>query len=514
MANRLSFTDASELESIMKNDDLKSFIDFVTKKSIDINSKFPVVLNPKFSHAPLICVAAQYGSFTLFSELLKNGANTAYSHDKPLLHYALAGRHSGIINLLLSTDCALDNCFVPLIKYNHLDLIKQFIQIYNENQPDTDFVFENLLKDYFPSSISNKAQYAVKLAVKSQSLEMLKYILENLDPQQNNEILILNDKIYRTALHVACRYNSWEIVEFLFNRDPSQINPDENFPATPLHIAINSKNGIQKDFLPKFIGMILSTSDLDLPKIFNAVDNDSMTILHYATMLLNNDVVRILLEQVQNGIVDARIKNSQGFTPLMQAVVSRNIQILSLFIEMACQHDDDILGIKETDKIGRNILHLAARQDFVDGFQLIHSHFSNLIRQKDLCMMSPLAAAAAHGFFATIEYVIDKLEDARELIESDVVEVSGRNLLHWLAMRTDTESCRIMRKLLERGLIDPNNIVHRATTPLFVAMLNSNEEAVRTLLEFGAQPSVGNPAPIKIFQKPTELVNLMKMKNE
>ena len=90
--------------------DLQQFKAYIKEQNISIDSRIPVNyqgLKPFLSDGPpLIVIAAYCSSQNIFNYLLQEGADLFSSgfYHKPILHYALAGRNTGIIQKLLDSS--------------------------------------------------------------------------------------------------------------------------------------------------------------------------------------------------------------------------------------------------------------------------------------------------------------------------------------------------------------------------------------------------------------------------
>ncbi|EAY19879.1 hypothetical protein TVAG_129870 [Trichomonas vaginalis G3] len=504
----LEYKYAASLEIIIRLDDFSRFVDFVIKNSINVNSRFPAMQNRKISFAPLIAVAAYFHSFTIFSTLLQKSVDIDFSklkmqRVKPLLHYALAGGHKGIVELLLDNNCDLENALIPCIRYGHLELTKKFAEFI---QNDNDIPFTSVLDEFFPQTKANKSDYAIKLAIRSQKMDMLDYIYNQLysdeDRQKADHLFFTNDK-YRTALHYACHFDSFDIVNYIFQKNPFQMIPSEGNTVTPLHFAFNSQLPMHTQIICPILASVSKCEMLAdyLPQILNSFDNESMTILHYAAKYAIKDAVVMLLDEFKDKI-NTKLQRDDGFTPIMLSVSSRDLETLKVFMEKTPQ-DDEI-----TNNLGRNVLHIAARQNFIEGFDLIYKKFPELLHQIDLCQMSPLIAAAVERSFDVVNYIIYNDPD---FVKTDKCAISGRNLLHWLAKMGNAEN--IIQEIVQRGLIDVNSLSREPPlTPLFLAVRENKPETVKVLIACGADPNYGAEKFLKPSQIPcpTIIKELMK----
>ncbi|XP_055536109.1 uncharacterized protein LOC129724871 [Wyeomyia smithii] len=226
---------------------------------------------------------------------LQDSLNRQNRCSKTPLHIAISNDRYRIAELLLQQRASVtvrDQCGLNAIEWaierNSVKMLKLLMK-YNFNQqknaiPQSPLTVAIEKKNIRMLKLLNKIGYSLNTeplclikAVYAQSVELVKYLVES-----NKMCLHYKDPYDSSALHVAIAIGCNEIAAFLIESG-SEINAVTKFGETPLHIAAKHCNIIAA----------------------------RMLILKYAA-------------------IDER--NSSGLTPLMQAMYSRNLDIMKLLI--------------------------------------------------------------------------------------------------------------------------------------------------------------------------------------
>ncbi|XP_055619885.1 uncharacterized protein LOC129764641 [Toxorhynchites rutilus septentrionalis] len=221
--------------------------------------------------------------------------NEQNCHSKTALHIAVSTERYRIVELLLQQKAsvtAVDQCGLNAVEWalerNSVKLLKLFVKYGFSQQksliPQLPLALVIEKKNIRMLKLLNRIGYSLLTeqlclikAVYAQSVELVKFLVES-----NKIYLSYKDPYDSTALHVAIAIGCNEIAAFLIESG-SEINAITKFGDTPLHVAAKHCNIIAA----------------------------RMLILKYAA-------------------IDER--NSSGLTPLMQAMYSRNLDIMKLLI--------------------------------------------------------------------------------------------------------------------------------------------------------------------------------------
>jgi len=126
-----------------------------------------------------------------------------------------------------------------------------------------------------------------------------------------------------TPLHMASKYGSKEVVQFLLTRVDVNVRDAHGF--TPLHVAVGRREGIDDDNSEVVDILIAHGADV------NAKTKDDFTPLHYAAAHSSLNTMKILLAHH----ADVNAKSQHGTTPLHYAAGARadNIKNIELLIK-------------------------------------------------------------------------------------------------------------------------------------------------------------------------------------
>ncbi|KJV77903.1 ankyrin [Orientia tsutsugamushi] len=198
--------------------------------------------------------------------------------------------------------------------------------------------------------------------------------------------MILKSKTKYT-LHSAIQDGDIKKVKQLINKDITLVNSKYKDGTTALSVALKYKN------LP--IAEILLSNGANV----NAQDNDGHTALHLVVDTIQvyyeffekyptycNDHIALLLKYN----ADVNIEDSQGNTPLSDAVECRCIEPLAIMLK----HNST--GINKKYDEGETLLHIAVRNKIIDIIQLLIDYGAD-IDAKDDNGMTTIDYAAKSG---------------------------------------------------------------------------------------------------------------------
>lgn len=196
----------------------------------------------------------------------------------------------------------------------------------------------------------------------------------------------------------------------------------------------------------------------------NMIDGKGRTALHYACIIGNAAIARLLL--LHKSKIDAW-DHQYTVTPLHFAALSGNAECVSLLLKSGAQVN---AGIEK-----RSALHCAVQKNAIKCVQILLQHGSN--PDSPLCCEAPIHVAAEMGFSECLKILIDA--------GANVSSLTGgkRNTALHLAAEDDFTEC--VKLLLDAGAnINAKNSDEQ--TPLHVACLSHSVETVRMLIRYGA----------------------------
>ena len=321
---------------------------------------------------------------------------------------------------------------------------------------------------------------------------------------ENGADLEAVDGIEWTAMHRAAYHNNNpEVLRVLLEKG-ANINAKTNRGLTPLMLATADINGYPKlknvflllesgadagvtnnagkrtaDYLNE---MLLKLCEIGTPEEVEqtikigadvkAVDKDNWTTLHIATWRNNNpEMLRVLLENGANSIIEARDKN--GMTALMNAAGHGRAKHVLLLLDAGA---DPSLKINKNTTI--NLPN--SRPDGVD-----KEDWSMMIKRLDSAPRASDAAMSVDDFFKLCEE--GTAEEVERVIEagvnSNAVNDSGLTALYYAAVNDKNPG--VAKILIEKGA-DVNAGNKDNATPLMRASEKYETSVVSLLIAEGA----------------------------
>ncbi|EAY05943.1 hypothetical protein TVAG_087210 [Trichomonas vaginalis G3] len=262
----------------LKYDDFDRFCHFLPPH---FNPKMTVPFNPFETHpelvgAPIINVAAFYGSVQSFRSIFQLGAETPFT-----MSYAVAGGCIEIVRILYSYKCSFENVLPMSVLYRQNALFNWVIEENNN------WDIEKRLKESYRNSIETNNIYA-----------LMSFINEGYDVKNT-------DIISETTLHTAARNGNSTVFQILAGFDDVDVNALDISGNTPLRVAVD--NG--KHFFVTDINEIVKIEP-------NCHGSLLFTPLHLAVQQDNLHLVEALLKC--KGI-NVNFQNKFGSTPLSMA---------------------------------------------------------------------------------------------------------------------------------------------------------------------------------------------------
>ncbi|UKZ61196.1 uncharacterized protein TrAtP1_002466 [Trichoderma atroviride] len=283
-------------------------------------------------------------------------------------------------------------------------------------------VRELCLKNADVTLADSQGKTALQYAV-SKDIDITKVLLEY------NASSVAGDKKGQTALNLACKLGSLEIVEAMVN-------------------------------------------SLEDPTLLDLVHNDQAakrTPLHIAAEFGSATIVELFLGKGAN----YKLRDASGNTAMQLSASAGHLDVFKILLQHYWSHRDDF-GLENLGPAGDG-----ATSKNVEEQGENSSAMADIIECNEL-----LCCAVRYGQLIVIRYLLNFMDSfhLRILIERSTLD---ENLLNIAASKGYTE---IVRILLPR--FDPNVKNAKAQTPLHVAVSNKHRDVIRFLLESGADPNV------------------------
>ena len=450
-----------------------------TKKKIDkLNNliKADEVSNDFF-------VALKQENMKSIEEHIKNGVNIKKKnlHGLNPLHMAAQMGNSRLIDLFLAKGVGINllsrskhTALHIAVKQQHMDIVKQLLKYgakINTQNSDGDsplhvatrygnFDLVHLLLDHGanPNMKNNANTSAFLLSFRATDNRLMKLFLKyNINACQKNDS-------GENALHLAARFGTSDVVQSLLEME---INPNvvTYVGLTPLHCAvINDK--FPDDRLAIIRSLVEYGSDIDRE------DKHGHTPLYAAVD--NNSSVTVMYLVEMGARVNHEARN--GSTPLIVAVELFNVLTINYLLEH---------GAKAQGKNGEGdgLLHIAilASSNLDLQYKVIEKLLAHgaSINERNADKSTPLHITLHFGHAQLVDLLI------RSDTDIHAKDSRNRSILQLAVIRNLHE---VVLKLLAMGA-NPNDYDCEGNGILANAIHLKNEQMVRTLLEYGADPT-------------------------
>ena len=264
-----------------------------------------------------------------------------------------------------------------------------------------------------------------------------------------------------TCLHYAVRNDCCtEVIQALISYS-GDVNATNEENETTLMIACHKGNTDVKNVL------------LNAGADPNIADTDGNTCLHDAA---RNDCCTEVLQAIISHGGDVNATNKKNRTPLMLACWKRNDDAIHVLLNAGAD-----LNIADVD--GYTCLHYAARNGCcTEVLQAIISHGGD-VNATSKENVTPLFRACVKGNKDTINVLLNAGADL------NIADVDGYSCLHYAA---GTDCCtEALQAIISHGG-DVNATSKENVTPLMLACVKGNKDAINVLLNAGADPNIAD----------------------
>uniref|UniRef100_A0A1I7V877 ANK_REP_REGION domain-containing protein n=4 Tax=Loa loa TaxID=7209 RepID=A0A1I7V877_LOALO len=297
----------------------------------------------------------------------------------------------------------------------------------------------------------------INYAVKCGNIETVKLLLEIDDSNQLMHVDANGDSL----LHIACRSDKNNMLQFLMNYNQIDINTTNSMGWTILHEAALKGNVSLLKILHK------------LGANANIADKEDRTPLHIAAAAGHTNIAHLLIEKFDGSV---RARTRDGSTLLHVAALSGHASTALAFLKHG-------VPLCMPNKRGALGLHCAAAAGFTDVVQLLIARGTNVdIKTRD--NYTALHVAVQAGKASVVEALLGYGADVH--VHGGAI---GETALHIAASLTtdDAIECAIM--LLKSGA-QTNVTRNDGETPLHIAARNPLSGMIRLLLNEGAESKI------------------------
>lgn len=369
----------NELFECIKSDDVTSVMRIVIQKGW-FNIRFPKSINNHFSkdypilsnQAPIIGIAAYFGSYDVFRFLAANNSDVKLSDDNNMnsIGFAIAGNKVDILECLFDMNAVdtstANEYFLYACKFNSLDILKLYID----------------KLEFDVNAYDSKGYQCIHYATINGNIEMIKILLDH-----GADINGATRVDQRTPLMFASVINKPEVVKFILSIDCVDPSLTTKFDDTALILA--SAPGFVEN-----VKLLIETGKVDI----NSQNSNKATALHNAVINNKIDLIKYLIQQPE---IDLQIQDSGGFTPLFRAMFLQHIEVMKILRDHAKNIEDSIICGKQS------LIHLATTMDSPDLLNLLINDWKLDVNvDNSPCEETPIAIAIKKGYINALSFLL------------------------------------------------------------------------------------------------------------
>ncbi|KAK8886268.1 hypothetical protein M9Y10_041729 [Tritrichomonas musculus] len=276
---------ASVMQTVIQN----NWFNIRFPRSINNNvfKSYPILSN----RAPILGIAAYFGSYDVFRFLVSNSSDVKLSDDKNMnsIGFAIAGNNVDILELLFEMNVidsiTANEYFLYACKFNSLNVLKHYID----------------KLEFDPYCYDSTGKQCIHYAVLNGNIEMIQFLLDH-----KSDINSQTKTDSRTPVMLAAINKNTEILKFILSIEG--VNPSEKSQFGDTALILASAIGSIEN-----VKLLLQTGQVDI----NDQNSNGATALHIAVINNRIELIKYFLQQPQ---IDANMLDSGNMTPLCRAL--------------------------------------------------------------------------------------------------------------------------------------------------------------------------------------------------
>ncbi|CAK9264898.1 unnamed protein product [Sphagnum jensenii] len=337
------------------------------------------------------------------------------------------------------------------------------------------------------------------------------------------------DVLRRFPIHYGVECNSVEVVGELLKWDVAQINAQDIFGLTPLHLALRS----EADNREAMVALLLNVENIDVnirsvtpssneqhhlkmsdlwgftntaflsfPSL-EQENSNNLTALHIAARKGSAQIVGSLLQMPG---VEVNVQDDRSFTPLDLAIEKGHVEVVELLLEYTSTSDLERkqkcsgntplhiatksghleltnLLLEHANKLhfnkenaDQNGAHLNNEEGHVDEVKGVLEHSESYIKEKNNDGNTPLHLSLEEGHAKVVQFLLTSCNT----LDLEVENVAGQTPLHLATLGGHDE---VVKVWLEHAKLNLKVKNKEGNTPLHLASLGGHVKVVNMMLE-------------------------------
>ncbi|CAM6038727.1 unnamed protein product [Sphagnum compactum] len=303
------------------------------------------------------------------------------------------------------------------------------------------------------------------------------------------------DVLHRFPIHYGVECNSVEVVQELLKWEVAQINAQDIFGLTPLHLALLSK----ADNREAIVALLLNVENIDVhirsvtpssneqhdlkmskslgfewPRLlpFRPLEqesNNNLTALHFAARMGSAQIVSSLLQMPG---MEVNVQDDRSFTPLDLAIEKGHVGVVELLLQYTSTSDLE----RKHNCSGNTPLHIATKNGHVELTNLLLEHANKLHFNKENANQNGAHLNNEEGHVYEVKGVLEHFESYIKENNNN-----GNTPLHLAIEEGHAKLVQFLLKYCNTLDLEVENVAGQ--TPLHLATLGGHDEVVKVLLE-------------------------------
>lgn len=441
-------------------------------------------------HPDILCLAVYYNSLRVYNHFKGTinhpRSDPAYEGTPPTVNFAMVSPRLNldlIRELLERNEEPWQNTLPVALGTGNRKVVELVYETIKSRQANPE--------NFFQTQMAGSS--ALARAIRSRSPDVVNWVLST---EQGAELPILWGKKRKSALLVACRHPNYEILRLITsNKDIVQ---EMITSETEEHLEKRRETALIA--FMRCVDYLDATREAMLDLIFsfdwtkndllNSCDAGKKTALHWA---VERSLLFCIERLCQYKELVLNAKDGISRTAFQIAVENCNYTVVERLLNLFPDYD------LQSDKnaFGRTLLHVAVKEDWVEGLELLLGKDAKLASVRDDSGFVPVMLAGIYSCLKVLRWFATNRnwEIAKTIAEP--CSLTNWTILHYAAYAGNAD---VLKMLLEVNYLRGDSrfwenlelgCSQDRVTPLVLAARVCNVKCLQVLLAFGADPTNG-----------------------
>ena len=452
-------------------------------------------------HPDILCLAVYYNSLRVYNHFKQQinhprrpvGDGPAYEVTPPTVNFAMVSPRLNldlIRELLERNEEPWKNTLPVALETGNREVVDLVYRTLKSRQ-DND-------QDFLQTQMSGSS--ALARAIRSRSPDVVNWVLSVEKEANNVEIPTLWGKKRKTALLVACRHPNYEILKLIIGHEGLQEMIDIEAKGEVMGkqretslIAFMRRVDYMDATNEALVDLIFSIQ-WSQNNLINSCDAGKKTALHWA---VERSLLLCIERLCQEESLVVGAKDVISRSPLQIAVENCNFAIVEKILNLF-PDDKRLSDMLRSDKnaLGRSPLHVAVKEDWVEGVELLLERDPGLASIQDYSGFVPVMLAGIYSCLKVLRWFATHRNPDIVKTIAEPCSLTNWTILHYAAYAGNAD---VLKMLLEVDYLRDSPRLWESLelkdkdggTPLVLAARVCNVKCLQVLIAFGASPENG-----------------------